>query len=192
MSAISSFSSVPFGVAASPRSKAAKADAQSTPALNGGKDLTPQQQSQVDALKKRDADVRQHEAAHLAAAGGLARGGASYDFQTGPDGRQYAVGGHVDIDTSPVKGDPHATLAKAQTIARAALAPADPSGQDRAVAAQAAQLEAQATQELAQQKPNASIGPSTDSARKSKPTTATKEYAKPSETPPGGALNVLG
>jgi hypothetical protein len=113
--------------------------------------LTPAQQRQVDQLKKRDADVRRHEAAHLAVAGGYARGGASFTYQTGPDGRQYAVGGEVQIDTSSVPHDPRATIAKLRTVEAAALAPEDPSSQDRSVAAAAATKVAQAQSELSQQ-----------------------------------------
>ncbi len=61
-------------------------------------------------------------------------------------------GGEVSIDSSPVPGDPEATARKAQTIKRAALAPREPSGQDRQVAAQAAQLEAQARQQIQAEK----------------------------------------
>ncbi len=67
----------------------------------------------------------------------------------GPDGLNYAVGGEVAIDTSPVSGDPEATLRKAQIIRAAASAPAEPSPQDRRVAAQAASREAAAQAELA-------------------------------------------
>ncbi|GEM_PF-1242490 len=116
-----------------------------------GKPLSEEEQKQVDGLQKRDRQVKAHEAAHEAAAGGNARGGAAYEYQTGPDGRQYAVGGHVDIDVSPVRGNAQATLQKAQTVQRAALAPADPSGQDRAVAAAAAQMATQAQSEMAKQ-----------------------------------------
>ena len=115
-------------------------------------ELTPDEQQEVLKLQARDAEVRTHEAAHLAAAGQFATSGASYTYETGPDGKKYAVGGEVSIDTSPVKGDPQATLEKAQTIQRAALAPAQPSDQDRKVAAAAAQMAAQAQQELTQQK----------------------------------------
>ena len=73
--------------------------------------------------------------AHMAAAGGNARGGPSYEYQTGPDGKRYAVGGEVSIDASAVSGDPKATIRKAQQVCRAALEPGDPSGQDRSVAA---------------------------------------------------------
>jgi hypothetical protein len=102
--------------------------------------LSEDQIRQLESLKSRDREVRAHEAAHQAAAGGLVRGGASFSYQRGPDGQIYAIGGEVSIDTSPVPGNPEATLAKAQTIARAALAPAEPSSQDRQVAAQAAQM----------------------------------------------------
>jgi len=44
-------------------------------------------------LKARDAEVRAHELKHLASAGQYASGGIVYDYQTGPDGRLYAVGG---------------------------------------------------------------------------------------------------
>ncbi len=49
-----------------------------------------------------------------------------------------------------VPGNPHATLQKALTIRRAALAPTDPSATDQAVAATATTLAAQAQQELLQ------------------------------------------
>ena len=62
------------------------------------------------------------------------------------------MGGEVRIDTSPVEGDPEATLLKAQQIRRAALAPATPSAQDRSVAAKASSLESQARQELLREK----------------------------------------
>ncbi len=123
-----------------------------------GKPLSDAQQKQIDELKKRDADVRRHEQAHLAAAGGFARSGAVYNYQTGPDGKQYAVGGHVDIDAGAVPNNPQATIQKMQTVERAALAPADPSGEDRAVAAQAAQTLAKAQSEERQKQSGSTKG----------------------------------
>lgn len=114
-------------------------------------ELTQLQQQDLQQFKDRDAKVRAHEAAHLAASGGFAQGGASYTYQTGPDGRQYAIGGEVHIDVSPVAGDPEATLRKAQTIQRAALAPGSPSAQDHAVAVAASRMAEEARQELARQ-----------------------------------------
>lgn len=112
----------------------------------GREQLTPEQQQQVLKLKAIDQKVRQHEAAHQAAGAGLT-GGASYQFVRGPDGKQYAVAGEVRIDASPAQ-TPQQTIAKAKRIQAAALAPADPSSQDRAVAAQAAQMQVQAQTEL--------------------------------------------
>lgn len=110
--------------------------------------LTPQALALIDRLKTRDTEVRQHEQAHLAAAGGLAVSGAAYTYQRGPNGVDYAIGGEVHIDTSPGR-TPGETITRARTIEAAALAPADPSGPDRAVAAQAQQMEQQARAELA-------------------------------------------
>lgn len=112
--------------------------------------LTPEALKLIDQLKARDAEVRQHEQAHLAAAGGLALSGASYTYQRGPNGVNYAIGGEVQIDTSP-GATPQETIARAAKIQAAALAPASPSGPDRAAAAQAQQMETQARAELAQQ-----------------------------------------
>jgi hypothetical protein len=94
--------------------------------------LTPEQQRQVAQLKARDAEVRAHEQAHQAAGGGLA-GAAHFTYQTGPDGKRYAVGGEVSIDVSKER-DPNATVRKMQRVKAAALAPSNPSAQDRAVA----------------------------------------------------------
>jgi len=62
----------------------------------------------------------------------------SYSYATGPDGKLYAVGGDVTLDDSPDPRGPEETIQKEQTIIAAANAPADPSMQDRMVAAQAA------------------------------------------------------
>ena len=101
----------------------------------------------INKLAARDREVRQHEMAHQIA-GGQYTGGATYTFQRGPDGVMYAVGGQVSVDTSPVPGDPEATLQKAQIIERAAMAPADPSPQDLKVAASARAMANEARVEL--------------------------------------------
>lgn len=108
------------------------------------------EQAELQELKKRDQEVRTHEQAHMAM-GGQHAGAVSYEYQTGPDGVRYAVGGEVPIDVSEVADDPQATLEKMMLIQRAALAPAEPSSQDRQVAAQAGQKAAQAINELAEQ-----------------------------------------
>jgi len=99
-------------------------------------------------LKQADTEVRNHEMAHVAAGGGLITSGASFAYKRGPDGRNYAVAGEVGIDTSPVPGDPQATLQKMQQVKSAALAPASPSSQDIKVASQATALASKALAEL--------------------------------------------
>jgi hypothetical protein len=121
--------------------------------LPSSTELTPEQKQQVADMKVRDQEVRVHEMAHVLAGGAHVTSGPSYEYEIGPDGRGYAVGGSVGIDTSPVKGDPEATIAKMQAVAAAALAPAQPSGQDLKVAAAACQAEAEARADLSQMKP---------------------------------------
>ncbi len=106
-----------------------------------------QDQHVIRELAARDREVRNHERAH-AAVGGQHAGAPTYTYQRGPDGISYAVGGEVPISTREVSGNPQATIEKAQQIRRAALAPAEPSPQDRRVAAKASQMEAEARQEL--------------------------------------------
>jgi len=101
--------------------------------------LTPEQQRVVADRVHRDAEVRAHEAAHQAAGGELA-GAASFTFERGPDGRSYAVGGEVPIRLREGR-TPEETVALAQRVRRAALAPASPSAQDLAVAADASRVE---------------------------------------------------
>lgn len=105
-----------------------------------------QEQRVVDQLESRDREVRAHEQAHAAVGGSLA-GSPSYEFQTGPDGKKYAVGGEVSIDVSKAN-NPEDTIRKMQTVRAAALAPAEPSSQDRKVAAQASRNIAEARAEL--------------------------------------------
>jgi hypothetical protein len=125
------------------------------------KDATSSEYRELQELKQRDREVRQHEQAHVAAGGQYVSGGASYSYQRGPDGQQYAVGGEVQIDTSAVPGDPAATVVKMQTVKRAAMAPAEPSAQDRAVAAEASmkEAEARAEQRNASNDDDAAAGP---------------------------------
>lgn len=111
--------------------------------------LTDAELAVVSELKSIDSEVRLHEQAHLAQAGGLAMGGANFTYQTGPDNRRYAVGGEVQINAGPGR-TPEETLRRAQIIRAAALAPAQPSSQDRAVAASAGQMEQEARAEIAQ------------------------------------------
>ena len=116
-----------------------------------GQTLTEQEKAEVRELKERDAEVRRHEQAH-ARAGAPHTGMPSYDYETGPDGKQYAIGGNTPIYISPVPGDPAATIEKMRVVKAAAGAPAEPSGQDRAVAARADAQMREAQAELAKEK----------------------------------------
>lgn len=113
-----------------------------------GTSESPQDRREIERLRETDRKVRAHELAHIAAGGGVVSGAASYEYVRGPDGKLYAVAGEVPIDASPER-TPEATLSKAEAIRRAALAPADPSGTDRQVAAQAAAMAAEARAQIA-------------------------------------------
>ena len=101
----------------------------------------------IRELQKRDQEVRAHEQAHKLAASDLVKGAATYTYQIGPDGKRYAIGGEIHIDTSP-GNTPEESLEKARKIKSAASAPAEPSSRDHSVAADAAKLEANARKEL--------------------------------------------
>jgi hypothetical protein len=111
--------------------------------------LDQSERQEVQRLQRSDSEVHAHEAAHQAAAGALG-GGASFTYQAGPDGRQYAVGGEVPIRVAPGR-TPEETIENARQVRAAALAPADPSAQDLAVATSAAQMEAAARTQQARQ-----------------------------------------
>lgn len=114
-----------------------------------GEPLSKDQEKQVRDLKKRDAEVKAHEQAH-AAVGGAYASAPQYTYTKGPDGKKYAVGGEVQIDTSPER-TPEATMRKMDVVIAAALAPAEPSSQDRAVARQAQQQRQEAQAAMQQQ-----------------------------------------
>lgn len=123
-----------------------------------------EEQQKVSEMKQRDREVRAHEQAHLSALGGYRAGGPKFAFEQGPDGQRYAVSGEVPVDTSS-EPTPEETIRKAQTIRRAALAPADPSPQDRAVAQQATQMGINARQELTSETPSGNGEPSNSTPR---------------------------
>ncbi|WP_422378388.1 putative metalloprotease CJM1_0395 family protein [Roseibium sp.] len=115
-----------------------------------GDGLTEAEEKQVQELKERDREVRAHEQAH-ARVGGAYASAPTYTFQQGPDGKRYAIGGEVQIDTAKER-TPEATIRKMQIVIRAATAPAEPSSQDLKVAQQARSQLAEAQAELRQQK----------------------------------------
>lgn len=135
-----------------------------TNTVNGVNLNDPEVVKVLSQLKARDQEVRIHEQAHVAAGGQYVTSGPSYSYQTGPDGKRYAVGGNVGIDVSPIANDPQATLAKARQVIQAAMAPAEPSSQDYAVAQSAQAMMQQAQQELSTQQQASLRGEGDESA----------------------------
>ena len=129
-----------------------------------------EERREIAELSVRDREVRAHEQAHQAV-GGRYAGAASYQYKRGPDGVSYAVSGEVPISTGK-EVTPEQTLLKAQIIRRAALAPAEPSPQDRRVAASAAALEIEARKEISlrqRQEQNEKITTGDDEENNSQP-----------------------
>ncbi|MFP6747964.1 MAG: putative metalloprotease CJM1_0395 family protein, partial [Alphaproteobacteria bacterium] len=98
-----------------------------------GAGLTRQQVRILRWLKSRNGDVRRHEAAHY-------RTGRPYtalpvfDFVAGPDGRRYAISGHVTFRLPKNIGTGGNGLQILRRLRTAALAPRRPSARDREVA----------------------------------------------------------
>ncbi len=148
LSSISSRTSLPIASNNSLRVSPSEQDTEQKRA--GTQELTEAEQKRVEELKRIDKEVRQHEQAHQSAAGAYARG-KSFTYTLGPDNKRYAVSGEVKIDLSEVPNDPRATIEKMRVVQRSAMAPQEPSSQDRQVAARARQIEARAQRELRQQ-----------------------------------------
>jgi hypothetical protein len=119
---------------------------ENAPSLEVPGELQDSQRAAVQELKQIEREVIAHEAAHQAAGGRFA-GAVSYSYTQGPDGKRYITGGEVPINV-PASDDPEQTIRDMEQVQRAALAPGNPSAQDRSVAAAAAATAAQARQQL--------------------------------------------
>ncbi|MEA3522506.1 MAG: putative metalloprotease CJM1_0395 family protein [Campylobacterota bacterium] len=115
---------------------------------NSSDELSEDEKRLVSDLQARDAEVRAHESAHQS--GGASTGAATFTYQLGPDGKMYAIGGEVSISFQ-TGSTPQETIANAQAVIASALAPADPSGQDMAVASSAMVMMMKAQQQLARE-----------------------------------------
>tara|TARA_B100001123_G_C15276085_1_gene1012234 strand:+ start:434 stop:1228 length:795 start_codon:yes stop_codon:yes gene_type:complete len=85
-----------------------------------------------DRLQLADFAVRAQERQHFAAAAGLGSAPV-YEYEVGPDGELYAVGGNVSINPGPAGSEEEAAR-DAAAVGRAALAATDVSAQDISVA----------------------------------------------------------
>jgi len=119
-------------------------------------ELSEDEKRLLKDLQARDSEVKAHESAHQAAGGGNT-GPASFSYQQGPDGKMYAIGGEVSIS---IKGGstPQEQIANARAIIAAAMAPANPSSQDFAVANSAKMMEMKAEQKLAKEQQQKNLG----------------------------------
>ncbi len=126
--------------------------------LNTPNKFTPDEERMIRDLQTRDTEVKAHEAAHKS--GGASTGAASYTYQQGPDGRMYAIGGEVSVS---MKGGatPQETIANAQAVIASAMAPANPSPQDYAVASSAKIMMAKAQQQKAKEQQEELLGKET-------------------------------
>ncbi len=115
--------------------------------LRSEQELSSEEKQELAELKQRDSQVRTQDMARMAAAGGAA-GGLTVEYETGPDGRRYAVAADVQLDTSPA-ATPERSLAKARSIRAAALSAGGDSSSDAAAAAAANAMEAKAQAEIA-------------------------------------------
>lgn len=143
---------IPYGADGRRSSRQRSTSSSSTPsqsqatASSDGWEDSPQVQQVIAKLQSTETRVRAHEAAHKAA-GGTVTGPVSFSYTRGPDGKNYITGGEVSISVSSAK-TPDETVRRMEQVIRAALAPADPSPQDRAVAAKATALAQQARLEV--------------------------------------------
>lgn len=117
-----------------------------------GEELSREDEALLQKLQARDTKVRGHEAAHVMAAGGQAQGLPTYTYQTGPDGRRYAVGGSVNISMLRT-GDADHDARQANRAYRAAMATGEPSTRDM----QTASLARDRAQEVSQRDRDAAL-----------------------------------
>jgi hypothetical protein len=113
------------------------------------KELSAQEEAEVRRLQQRDTEVKAHEQAHVGAAAGLNVSAPSYEYKEGPDGERYATAGEVSISFHK-SDNPEENIAKAETMKSAAMAPAEPSRQDYAVAREADNTIREETAKLAE------------------------------------------
>lgn len=96
--------------------------------------------SKNQLIKQNYDKIYAHELAHKNAGGSLA---GSIVIEKNAEG--IPIGGHVSIKMPKLnKDNPKETIDQANTVIKSAMAPADPSGQDYKVAAQAKSIKAKA------------------------------------------------
>ncbi|HCY38192.1 MAG: hypothetical protein DKM50_00380 [Candidatus Margulisiibacteriota bacterium] len=108
------------------------------------------QKVEIQKLKAAEAQLEAHEMAHKMV-GGMYAGFVTYTMAVGPDGKNYKVQGEVNLDSSAA-ASPEETVRKMERVISAAMAPLNPSPQDRSVVGRAAAMKMQAEQEIRRDK----------------------------------------
>lgn len=67
----------------------------------------------LDKFRNKDSEIRLHEQTHTSLTGTISS--IQYSYQMGPDGKMYAVGGSVRLDTS-IPSDTNAAINKLDSI----------------------------------------------------------------------------
>lgn len=101
---------------------------------------------EIEQLRQREAEVRRKKLSKKIAAGNTADH-VVYEYSIGPDGKRYAVSGHVVFDTSE-EDTPQETLKKARTLMQAAVISPNSSQSDIHIARKADELAKKAQKEL--------------------------------------------
>lgn len=85
----------------------------------------------LNKFKNKDSEVKTHEQTH--ASGATTTSTINYNYQVGPDGKLYAIGGSVRFDTSIPK-DPQSAKVKMDQLQSASSSVSSLSGADASIA----------------------------------------------------------
>ncbi|MCT7561132.1 putative metalloprotease CJM1_0395 family protein [Aliarcobacter butzleri] len=85
----------------------------------------------LNKFKNKDSEVKTHEQTH--ASGATTISAINYNYQVGPDGKLYAIGGSVRFDTSIPK-DPQSAKVKMDQLQSASSSVSSLSGADASIA----------------------------------------------------------
>ena len=115
------------------------------PTNSSGEPLSSNEQREVRRSERRDLEVKSHEQAHARVGGSNVRGGIKPSYTTSSDGQR--TDGQVNTDLS-TENSPQATASNVRQVQGDALAPANLSGADLAVASQDARRDLETQTEI--------------------------------------------
>lgn len=136
------------------------------------KELSEDKEELVKDLENRDTQPH-----HVAAAAGYVRGRIHYEFQTGPDGLKYAIGNHVELDTSAIPNESEKTIQEPQVIRQTLLAGGEASSSDIELASAASSMEHQVGIEILEES-NDKQGKSKEKSTRTAKETLKEAYEK--------------